>query len=315
MPAPSRRTKVHDRRGLGVEVTAAVARFAAPDLDEALAVAVEALSARPAGDGGGDVPGHDFGLGVGEHARFRQRLAELQRDRDDVADRVDAGEARLEGVPVGGDPAVVAGEPALTDDARRAMRRNVREEIEVRAHAVREVETLRLRAHCPDRMLGVIGDALRLEHLLHGCRDLGPGHAHRPRLRGVDLDRHRVATPALSQEVVHQERRLVRSRGTLVPGGGGENHDAPLPQGRKGVAEPLRTGQRVEVVPCLLHAGDRLGRELGPERHHDVVGFDHLAGDRHPVRRSVDLFDLAPAHLDALALEAAERALDGVGFT
>ncbi len=64
---------------LGVEVAAAEAGLAAADLDEALAVAVEALAAgRARRSTERDVLGDDLGLAVREHAGLRQRLAELR---------------------------------------------------------------------------------------------------------------------------------------------------------------------------------------------------------------------------------------------
>jgi hypothetical protein len=95
MPAPARRSKIDERLGLRVEVATTKARLAAPDLDEAFAVAVEAFATNVAGYDCRDVPRDDLALGVREHTGLRQRLAERERDRDHVADRKDAREARL----------------------------------------------------------------------------------------------------------------------------------------------------------------------------------------------------------------------------
>src|SRR5512142_3107322 len=88
VPTPAGSMEFHCRHGLCIEVALAVCGPPVTRLDEARAHAIERCRCASPGDAPRDVPGHDLRLGVGEDTGLRQRLPELQRDADKVAQRV-----------------------------------------------------------------------------------------------------------------------------------------------------------------------------------------------------------------------------------
>ena len=70
------------RQRLGVEIAGAEGGTTATGLDKTLAMAIEHRGSAAASDRARNVPSHDLGLGVGEDARLRERLAELERDAE-----------------------------------------------------------------------------------------------------------------------------------------------------------------------------------------------------------------------------------------
>src|SRR5487761_2573962 len=93
-------------------------------------------------------------------AGLRQRFAEREWNRDDITDGEDQREASLQRVPVHRNPASLAGEGALADNARRAVRWNVCQEVEFRIRAVRKNDSLGGRVNRRHLMFGMVRDAL-----------------------------------------------------------------------------------------------------------------------------------------------------------
>ena len=226
VPTPARCRQRHLWLGFGVEISPAEAGFAVADLDEALAVAIEARARDFVRDGMGDVLRRDVGLPVCEDPGFRQRFAECQRDRDNVA-RLRRRSANVS---------------ARCGDRRPSTRfhssdhcherpsepggADVRQQVEVDLSAVGKRQSLPIGIHGRHPMLRVIGDAFRGEELCHRAGDVGTRDAHGRRFGGIDLDLHAIARTLSAEPIVNEHRAFVRLRRAVVGRRSGQ-HDDP----------------------------------------------------------------------------------------
>jgi hypothetical protein len=186
----------------------------------------------------------------------------------------------------------------------------VHQEIEVGGHAVGEGEPAGRRVDLRHLVLGVVRDALRLDHLPDGSGHVRSGDAHRSRLRGVQLDGDLLTDAAPPAVVLEQHRRLVRRRRALV-GRCGRHQDEP-PGAKRGqrVTQALGSLHRAEVVARVREAGDDLGREVRAERDHHVVALERSAVHLYTPVRGIDGGDRAANDLDASPAEAFQRSRD-----
>ena len=235
------------------------------ELDVARAGAVEARRLLGAADPGDQLIGHDAGGALGEHPRLRRA------DARDVAHRVHAREPGGEGVGIDGDPPVFR-HACVDDHGRSPVHRDPQEQVARKARAVVEDRVARVRVQ---RRHPVAGDELdaalaeRSEERLRGRR--------RRRDRGAERDDHLdpdvVADAALAQVLVEQDRGLARCRWALERGAADADDRRSRRERGEPAAEGLGAGDRVELVAGLGQTGR--GREVvvGPQGHHDDVGF------------------------------------------
>ncbi len=154
--------------------------------------------------------GHDRGLALGEHAGLGRP------DAGHVADRVHAGERRLERQRVDRDPAVDGHPRLLARPSGHAVHRDAEEQVVAAARspsrAPRPCASGSSDAHEP---LGVPLDA-RARRRRRAAPPTRRATAGSGAPSGITSAISRVlAQPALDEEVVHQQRRLARRRRAL----------------------------------------------------------------------------------------------------
>ena len=96
----------------------------------------------------------------------------------------------------------------------------------------------------------------------------------RHRQRHDERDARSVSTPALGEEVVHQQRGLARRGRALERRRRDRHDDATAVEVRQHVAQRERAGHRVELVAPFDQTGCRGGIEIGAERDDEDVGVE-----------------------------------------
>src|SRR3972149_4768827 len=102
-----------------------------------------------------EVVRHHFRLTVSEYAGFRQRSAGHKWNAGDIADSVDAGKFRFERLPVHRHPARFTGQAGGTHHRRRAMRRDIGQQIKWNHHSTLEMNPPAGSIDLGDSLLGI----------------------------------------------------------------------------------------------------------------------------------------------------------------
>jgi len=79
-------------------------------------------------------------------------------------------------MPVDWNPAALVGEASIARHRRRAVRRDVNEQVKFRGGAIGETDLARRRIDLLDLVLRAVDDAARFHHGAHCCANLGAGH-------------------------------------------------------------------------------------------------------------------------------------------
>ena len=249
--------------------------------------------------------GDDRRLALGEHAGLRRA------DARDVADRVDAREAGLEGDRVDGDPAVDA-HARLGDDrghaVRRARRGTGRTASRCRRRSGRPCAPGRARAPAGSGATRCRARRTPSRSAFDASGDGGIGTGS-----GItSAISERSRSPRVGQEVVHQQRRLARRRRALerrrrdADDRRARRRSRPARRGRRTRRPPCRTRDRPRPAPASPPGGGRRRARPPARRRRTSRRRSRPAGPSGSIERIVGLHE-PHAGLDDVARTGGAR--------